>query len=217
MISTAAVYQRVSQLLKAGTSGYGSDVEFTNDMYSTFLDILNTLCDNVEMNEKVSDMLSKEGLLVTTAITTSATGTFPYPTGHYRSYPIWKVGANINYPVTKININEVAMYETSPIRKADASKNLYRWYLTNGIGNIMPKAATPIMFSYVIKPAMPVLVLTLDDNDYEAVGAGTTDIKLPENLFNLFVYKMLERMSVEQKENIALEYSQLGISKEPVD
>ena len=216
MISTAKVYQRVNQMLKSGTSGYQSSDEFNSDMYSTFLDILNTLCNNYEKNGNVTDLMNKEGLIVSLAITTEIDGTFEFNEDHYRTFPIMVPSSPINIPVRKINTNSVGMSETSPIRGFDASKKRYGYYLTNGKFQLLPRAETDIIFTYCIRPEIPVLVLTVDDDDYEVVDAATTDIKLPENLFNLFCYEMMVRAGQEMKEQASQQYALMGINKEKV-
>lgn len=214
MISNAKVYQRVNQLLKSGTSGYQNADEYNNDSYATLLDILNVLCDNYEKNEKISDLLNKDGHIVSDSVTTNSAGFYTFPANHYRTFNIKKPDGIIEYPVKKINTNEVGMYLTSPVRAFNAAKNIYGYYMSNGGINVLPAAITTVKLTYCKKPIVPNLVLTYDGNDYETVGAGTTDIGLPENLFNLFCYKMLESASVEMKERLTMEYATMGINRE---
>ncbi len=108
------------------------------------------------------------------------------------------------------------MTETSPIRGASEAKNIYKYFVVNGGFQLLPRASYPVVFTYCILPDMPVLELVSDDNDFQVVGPATTDIKLPENLFNLFCYKMVERAGVEMKDQISLQYSQLGINNEQI-
>lgn len=205
--------------MKSGTSGYQNDTEWTNDALSTYLDILTILCNNYEKNGNITDLLNKEGLIVSIDITPSDTGFFPYTIpeeDHFRTFPLMIKGEDRNYPVHKINTNEVAMTETSPIRGASEAKNIYKYFVVNGGFQLLPRSSYAVVFTYCILPEMPVLELVSDDNDYQIVGPGTKDIKLPMNLFNLFCYKMVERAGLEMKSEVALQYSQLGISNEQI-
>lgn len=213
MILTANVWQRVNQLLKSGTSGYQSALEFSNDLYSVLLEILTDLCDSYEANEKVSDLMNKSGLIVTATLTSNSSGIVSFPEDHYRTFNLKTDVSGLLYPLHKINTNEEAMTMSSPIRAFNASNNFYGYCMENGAIKILPISSRPIRLTYCKKPATPVLELVMDNDDYETVGGGTIDIDLPENLFNLFCYKMLERAAVEMKEQIGLEYSQLGINK----
>lgn len=214
MIANAKVYQRVNQLLKSGTSGYQNMAEYNNDAWAALIDILNVLCDNYEKNEKVSDMLNKNGHIISPPFSTNSAGFYAFPNDHYRTFNVKLTSGAMEYPVKKINTNEVAMYLTSPIRAFDASKKLYGYYMSDGGLNVLPAAVGTFKITYCKKPIAPILVLTSDDDDYETVGAGTTDINLPENLFNLFCYRMLESASVEMKERLTMEYAAMGINRE---
>lgn len=214
MISTAKVFQRVSQLLKTGTSGYTSDEEFSSDLVSTKIDIQNLLCDNYEKNQKITDLMNKDGMIKTLVTNTASDGTLSFPEDHYRSFNFTVTDADRDLPVIKIGTNERGMYSTSPIRQFSAQKKRYGYYVADSKFHIQPVGVVPVKFVYAVKIDNPVLELTSDENDFQVVGPGTVDIDLPENLFNLFVYKMLERAGMEQKESLAMEYSQLGINNE---
>lgn len=216
MIKTGKVWERVNQLLKSGTSGYQSDTEFTNDMASTMYDILNQLSDQYELDNRISDYMNKTGLAVPFEVTTPISGKVTFPENHYRTLSILMkdTDSSKEYPFKKINANERGMYSTSPIRGFSAEKKRFGYYFTTGGLITLPEAVNKVVLTYCKKPVEPVLILTSDDDDYQVVGTGTVDIDLPDNLFNLFCYKMLESASVEMKERAALEYSQLGISKQ---
>lgn len=216
MIETAKVYQRVNQILKTGTSGYQSEDEFNSDMYSTLLKILTVCSDNYEKNAKISDMMNKSGLVLSETLTSDAQGIINFPTKHFRSFSMRYVSGGNEYPMTKISTNEVGMHLTSPIRGFNATKNKFGWYLSDGVINVLPKSAVSVKFTYCNTPDIPVLVLTANADDYETIDASTTDIELPENLFNLFVYEMVNRAGMEMKEELSMQYSQMGISQENV-
>lgn len=216
MISTAKVWERVNLLLKSGTSGYQTAAEFNSDMYSTLLRIITVLCDNYETNEKVSDLITKDGLLVEVALATNSSGFITFPNNHFRTATLLAVdGSGNEFETTKIRSNEKGGYLRSSIRKVSYPSGVKYYFANSGL-NTLPKQVTPIKLIYCIKPAMPNLVLTVDPSDYQVVDNSTTNIPLAENLFNLFVYEMVERVSVEMKEQTTMAYAELGISRETV-
>lgn len=217
MIETAKVRERVNQLTKSGTSGYQTAPEFNGGMSSTLLNIISQLCADYELDNRISDYMNKTGLAVPLTTTTQANGFLAFPENHFRTLSILKkdtIGGADEYPFKKINANERGMYSTSPIRAFSAEKKRFGYYFTTEGLMTLPAGLNPVVLTYCKRPVDPVLVLEFDDNDYEVVDPSTTNIDLPENLFNLFCYKMLENASVEMKERALTEYAMLGIQKE---
>lgn len=206
---------------KSGTSGYFTSGEFNDNLYGVQYSILSTLCDNYENNQKVSDALSRHikplngtsqsnGSLFDTDINTDLPD-------YYRAMALSYVSGGSDYPSYKMAVNEIAMYMTSPIRKADITKQRTLWYMTSDNIYMLPKQSMAYSLIYCKKPLEAKIAFTTaenEDNDYLVVDAtNTVDIDFPEGLFNLFLYYMLEKLGVEQKTNLILEYSQLGINR----
>lgn len=222
MIGVEKLWYRLVSLGKSGTSGYFTQDEFNSNLYSVQYAILSLLCDNYENNQKVSDALNSHvvpftGVSLTTG-TLFVTSIESSLTEYYRMLSLAYVNGNgEEHTSYKIRVNEISMYTTSAIRKANLSKNRTLWYLAANNIHMLPKEALGYTLFYCKKPAEAKIGFTTtedEENDYLVVDPLTTvDIDFPEGLFNLFVYYMLESMGIEQKENLALEYSQLGINR----
>lgn len=220
MISVEKLWYRLVSLGKSGTSGYFTAEEFNSNIYSVQYTILSLLCDNYENNQKVSDALSRHikpltgttqanGKLFVTDLKTNLAN-------YYRALAL-VYNSDKEYPSYKIRVNEIAMYETSSIRKPNLTKKRTLWCMDSDNLQMLPKQALPYKLYYCIKPLEAKIAFTTAtdaDNDYLVIDAANTiNIDFPEGLFNLFVYYMLEAMGVEQKENILSAYSQLGINR----
>jgi len=221
MIGAKKLWDRLVTLAKSGTSGYFTQDEFNSNLNSVQYAIISLLCDNYENNQKVSDALRRH--IKEVVGTTQANGkmfvtnTTTNLTDYYRGMSVVYVNVDGEYPSYKINTNEVSMYQTSSIRKANLAKNRTLWYVSDDNIQLLPKQALGYRHFYCKKPLEAKIGFTTaedDDNDYLVVDPTTTiDIDFPEGLFNLFVYFMLESMGIEQKENLITEYSQLGITR----
>lgn len=220
MISVEKLWYRLVSLGKSGTSGYFTAEEFNSNLYSVQYAILSLFCDNYENNQKVSDALSRHikpltgttqanGKLFATDLKTNLAN-------YYRALAL-VYNSDKEYPSYKIRVNEIAMYETSSIRKSNITKKRTLWCMDSDNIQMLPKQALPYKLYYCIKPLEAKIAFTTAadaDNDYLVIdAANTVNIDFPEGLFNLFVYYMLESMGVEQKENLISAYSQLGINR----
>lgn len=221
MISVEKLWTRLSVITKTGTSGYFTDGDFNSNLYSVQYAILSLLCDNYENNQKVSDALKRH--IVPLPGTTQANGKMFVTDletnlpNYYRGLSLEFVANSKEYPSYKIDINEVSMYQTSAIRKPDITKNRTFWYMVSDNIQLLPKQALSYNFFYCKKPSEAKIAFTTaetDENDYLVVDpANSINIDFPEGLFNLFVYYMLEAIGIEQKENLAQSYSELGITR----
>lgn len=221
MISTAKLWERLQALSKSGTSGYFTQDEFNSNLYSAQYSVLSVCCDNYENNSKVSDYLINH---IKEVSVTTVTGGRLYADmetslpDYYRSLALNYISGGVENPSIKIAVNEEGMYLTSAVRKPDLSKGRTLYVIKGGSPVVLPKQSGLSMnFTYCAKPEEAKIVFTTaedEDNDYLVIdGAETIDINFPEGLFNLFVYYMLEAMGIEQKENLLLEYSQLGLNR----
>jgi len=223
MIECKKLWDRLSTLTTTGTSGYFTEDDFNSNLYATQFTVLSLLAANYENNQKVSDFLINHikedpqttlagGKLYATSIIASLTN-------YFRALTLQYVNSdNLVFPSKKIAISEIGMYESSPVRKANLTKGRTLYWFSDGNITVSPRnSGLNFNFIYLIKPALAKIAFTTgqdDDNDYLVVdNANTINIDFPEGLFNLFTYLMLENMGLEQKENLTLEYSQLGLTR----
>lgn len=224
MIDTAKLIARVDQLAKDGTAGYSTQEEKNSDLYAVQYEVLGMLCDNYERNQKVSDALINHVKFrdVTSdsngVLGFNASGSDDYIDDYYRTLTIMLgFTGGTQYPATKVNINEIGMYKTSPIRKMVLADNRVGYYFADGDIIMLPETQMEVCLVYARKPSLAEIVYTTsedEENDYLEVDyLETIDIEFPENLFNLFTYLLLEKRGIEMKSQIDLEYSQLGITR----
>lgn len=210
MISIVRLYNTVNQLAKTDTSGYQTEAEFNNDVFAVQEDLMTTFTPLYSVNQTVKDIL--DFLVKSEPIAISSSGQANKPTGYYRGL----TGAINGHPCYPIAVNEKDIWNTSPIRKPSVANNIYVYYQENGVLNFLPAQVLTCSFSYIRKPVVASLTLTAvstEDNDF-VTPTAVTDLEWNENVFNLFVYKMLDRLGLEQKESLNLEYSRLGINTE---
>lgn len=204
MISIIRLWETVQQLAKTETSGYQDQDEFNRDVAAVQSDI---------MSYSSIDSASQSWIDIYGPFSKSAplsidnNGVADLPEDYYRGRT-GSIGGKPCYPIT---VNQKDLYISSPIR---GSVNVY--WLENGNINFSPAKNASCTFSYLRNPAEATIILTpveAEDDDYLVPESGA-DLEWNENVFNLFVYKMLERLGVEMKDNLAREYSMLGIQQE---
>lgn len=224
MISNGRLWETVNQIAKTTTSGYQSEAEWNRDLYSAKWSVLSLLCDNYENNQKVSDALVNH--IVVSDETTGPTGVLSIgdagsgsdagDNNYYRTLAVNLLVDGVEYPGVKVNLNERAMTQISPIRRKSLSTNRVGYSFGESSLLMLPEEEMNIRWYYCKKPSITDLVLEIietDDSDYQEVDeALTTDLEFPESLFNIFVYEMLQRLGVEIKDSLAREYAQLGIN-----
>lgn len=223
MILCKTLWDRVSTISSTGTSGYFTEDDFNSNLYSVQYQVLSLLADDYENNQKISDFLinhiqedAQTSLANGKLYSGSIISSLP---NYYRSLSLQYIAPNNKvYPSKKITVSEVGMYESSPVRKPNLDKNRTLYYFVGNNITVLPKQADlDFNLIYLIKPALAKIAFTTastDDNDYLVVdNANTIDIDFPEGLINLFTFLMLECMGIEQKENLLVEYSQLGLNR----
>lgn len=210
MISIVRLWTTIQQLAKTETSGYQTEAEFNNDVAAVQDDLMTTFVPLYSVNQMLKDIL--DVFVKSSPITINSSGQADKPTDYYSS-----LTASINgHPCYPIAVNEKDIWNTSAIRKPSVANNIYVYYQENGILNFLPAQTLSCNFSYIRKPADASIEFTAvseEDNDF-ITATSVDDLEWNENVFNLFVYKMLERLGVEMKDSIASEYSRLGINTE---
>lgn len=209
MEGVVRLWNTVNQMAKTTTSGYQTEEEFNNDLADVQLALITKLAPFYSVNQSVRDLLKPFALSETSSATS---GVLAYPEDYFRA-----LTARINgYPVYPIATNEKDIIMTSPIRGASTAKNQYYYYQEDGGIKILPAETLSVTLSYLKYPAEAFIVLTPvegDNSDYLEPTVGE-DLEWDENAFNFLLYMMLERLGVEIKDDLAMEWSNLGIQKE---
>jgi hypothetical protein len=204
MISVVRLWQTLNQATKTGTSGYTTADEFNRDLASVQSALTSLLCPLYAINTQVQELLTP----FVKSVAVSATR--PVECAYF-------LGATINsIASTEITPVQAPIYVSSPIRNPSATNAVaYHYFINAGIVYIHHSSLAGSM-QYIRYPLASTIVLTpvSDSNrDYVTPTAGV-ELEWNENAFNLILYMMQEKLGLELKESIQMEYSRLGIQTE---
>jgi hypothetical protein len=212
MISVVELYNDTQQLMKSGTSGYTTQNAWNSALSSVQKELIEYLFPFFENNTQVQDALGPFVKSVAPASVTSAGLTKPSEYAHFLSASI------DGYPVYPQKSNSKAIINNLSIRQPSTIHKLYYYYMEDDKIKFLPSATHIVGYTYIRKPADASIVLTAvssDDDDYITATAGA-DLEWPSTMFNMILYMMLDRLGLEQKEQIIMQYANLGIQKEAI-
>lgn len=221
MISISAVWNRVNELGKTGTSGYDSQDEFNDKIYSVQLELAEVLADVYEENQKASDALAP--FIIKTDITTLSNGLITKPSDYLHLCTIWLLRNGNIYPTAKLPVNGTATTLTSPVRGPSLVNNDVAYNFVNDKIQLYPNAIMTVRVIYIKQPDLAKITLipaSNADSDYltvDANPANTIDLKWPVSMFNIIVYMVLEKLGIEMKEQLLVEFAMLGIQRERIN
>lgn len=214
--SIVSVWNRMNQVAKAGTAGYDDQDEFNGKIDVVQKQLSNLLIDNAEGNQKITDALM--WLRKTSdPLVCDANGIIPLPDDYSRLDSIAYVdNSGVTWPSHKLASNEVDMTRSSPVRKPNLALNETYYYFQNQAPVMMPEQ--PIKAQITYYPPVPAATIVLTPNsdtnsDYLVPTVGD-ELGWPDFCQNLIIYMVLEQFGVECKEELLVEFAQLGINRE---
>lgn len=222
MIDNYYIYNRIRDLSKTGTSGYQSLDQYNRDSIQVCNHVSEMLATNYEKNGAIVDALALLIKSATSDVVSDGSGIVALPNDFLHLDSMGLV-LNAKYcGFQKINRNEVDMIMSSSVRKFDPAKNHVGYYREDGeIKALPPQVFTITAFRYIRKPVNPVLALTnvsTGNDDYQTLDPdNTTDWEFGSSVADLIVYLMLEKLGVQMKEELLLEYSKLGIDRATIN
>lgn len=202
MIGVVRLWNTVNQMAKTETSGYQTQDEFNRDLASVQTALLSVLAPFYSQNQAIQDILSP--FIKSTALSSTK------PTDYFR----FVSGIDRGYPMIPINVNQVGYMQSSPIRKPTAKRTYY--YFEDKQTKFLASGTPAGTMTYIRYPLAAKIVLTPvsgADNDYVTPTADG-DLEWNEDAFNFFLYMMLEKLGVETKDTLSIQFSSLGIQKE---
>lgn len=219
MIGIIKFRESVLQRAKSGTIGYESGPELINVINESQLELATTLSRHIERNQSVKDALT---FLVTPGEkSTSAAGLLDIDLNiMIRFMSVISAAGKIAYP---INSNEISTINNSAIRKPSVEKGKIFYYQTGAGYSFLPETVMPIKYLYVRKPKevkFTLVPVSNADSDYVTVSTTTStlqDLEWPETMFNILLYMVLEKLGMEMKEPILIEYANMGLQKEQLN
>lgn len=219
MISIIKFRESVLQRAKAGTSGYDTEAEFIVKANEAQRELATNLAKYPEKNQTIKDAISV--LMVREIKNTSAAGNL-YLDQELVIRFVTMISA-AGKPAHPVSSNELAIIGTSPIRKPSIEKDLI-FYSQDASGFwFLPKVAMPIDFIYIRKPKdVKITLVPISDPDRDYVVPSTeagsfVNFEWPETMFNILMYLTLEKLGMEMKEPILIEYANLGLQKEQLN
>lgn len=207
---TKRLVETFMQQSNSSTSGYQDEADINRNLAAIDNELMETFAPLYSVNGKVQDLLQNHVKVLQDHPVVN--GVAPKPDDYVQYIDSFFKGN----PVYTRNINEVSIINTSPIRKPTLDKGPYFVYFSSGNMNYLPKEIDAVEL-YFIKRLPPgeikFEVMSTDDSDYVELSV-VNEIQWPERAFNLFLYHLMERYGVEMKEQLSMEYSQLGITRE---
>lgn len=211
MISIVRFIETANQRAKIGTTGFDSEDETNRKIAEIQTALMNVLSPLYETNQQVAELLSP---FVSYGQSTLTDGYLVKETDHVRIISL-SVGG---YPVFPTRVNSIAMLKQNSIRRPSSADNRYYYAIKDDGIQIYPEEAMIVDFDYISRPSEAKITKTpvsANDNVYETLTADG-DLEWPEEAFNLLLYMFLDRLGVEMKEQLLIEYGNLGISKEAI-
>lgn len=210
MIDHVRLFNSVMQAARLGSSGYSDEDEWNRNLSAVQTDLFNIMAPLYSKNFQVQDMLSP---FVSDDVSVDLISGKLVKNSDYGQL----ISISVNdYPAYPINHNEEAIIKTSPIRKPSISNNQYYFTFKGNDIHILPKEVATAVYTYLKTPSVVEIkfdVISTDNSDYIEVSS-LSDLEWPEKAFNFLYYLMLEKYGVDQRESLAMEYSQMGIQKE---
>lgn len=202
MISVVDLWRSVQGTAKKSTTGYQTEVKFNDDLVLVELTVLKALCEQYEKEQVVSDDI---------AFFVQTLEELPddKPSDYFR-FIASEINGDEVYPIHR---NSVSMTKNSAIRGEEKSfyfdGNKIK-YLLGGDDSVVSG-----FFTYIRKPLPGVIGMEYSDEggDYQT-PVSIRDLDWPDSVRNLIEALMLERLGVETREVIAMEFARMGIQRE---
>lgn len=219
MISVKALYDSVQRMAAKDQKGYNMPDDFNGDLDNVQLEVAEYIYQFFEINSKAVDILGP--FIPRIEPSSNSTGAVAKPSDYLHLIALdFKVSSTVYYPIEYYGVNGAMISQQIPQRAADASKNRYRYSYENTAIQIYPKALCTVRMSYLKRPPTASIAFTENTSgteDFLVYDAGASvDLEWSETCFNLFLALMLEKLGVQIKDQVLLEYSQLGFARETI-
>lgn len=215
MISIIKFWNAVNNRAVTGTVGY--DSTFIEKVNQAQVQAQNTILPFYEDNQAVKDALS---LHVTPIVkSTSITGELTKEADYMYFIAVISAAGTTAFP---INNNEVSIINSSPIRKPNIDKGRVFYYWKKNSLFFLPAQVMSVDYTYIRAPKDAKIVLNpvdIPNRDYLVPSTNPADIQdleWPDKMFDLLMYLTLEKLGMEMKEPILVEYANMGLSREMV-
>lgn len=202
MIPIVDVWKSVQETAKKSTSGYQTKDKFNNDVELVQISILRLLCELYEKEQVISDELAYHVVTLN-----------QIPENKPEDYHRFVAAEINNEEVYPLHRSSVPMTKSSSVR--GSVKCFY--FDSNKIKFLLGKdeEIKNGFFTYIKRPNKAEINITYseDGGDYQT-PVKVSDIDWPYSLRPLFEAMLLERLGIETRELISIEFGRLGIDRE---
>lgn len=204
MISTVRLYESLVQSAKVGTSGYITADEFNNNLSSVQTSLMGLLCPQYAINTYVQELLAE---VIRSA---GISETRPPDCFYFLGGTVNGVAA---YPILP---TQDSLYRSSPIRRPTSTSDTAFYYLINDNIQWIHSGAFTGHMEYIKVPAECNIILTpvSEANRDYVVPTADRDLEWPESAFNFLLAMMQQKLGLELKEDLMLQFSNAGIEFE---
>lgn len=207
------VWDRVADYSKKHQNGFDDVDAFNGKVNEAISELTSYLLSIHAVNERASELL--QPYIKSDTLTGSSTAVFTKPA----DFNYYLSASYEGVPVHKLSINQLDDYEQIAQRKGNLTKKRVNIAGVNNGWEGRPQSAYDIRLNYVFIPsAEPKIVFTEESTEDEDLleydDAATIDFLFDVKCIPLITYMVLEKLGVEIREQLLLEYGQLGIAKE---
>lgn len=210
MISVVRLWNTLMQSAKTGTAGYQTADEFNRDLASVQTSLMSLLASSYAKSLGVKELLSP--FVKPYTANTSSAGVLTRPADYFQIADASVAG----YPASQIEVNERAMLRFVPSRRPSVANNIYAYYLEDDNIQFMPEETLAVDMIYIRVPDEAELALTpvSEANRDYVVPTAVSELEWGERAFNIILCMMLQKLGLELKEQLQLEYSSIGLQSE---
>lgn len=217
MISFVEFIERLTDLTKQNQSGFDTGTDITGKTNQCQLELAQYLYSIYEINQNAVDLMAP--ITVTAAVSSDTNGLITYPTGYNHLLSLrYLKSANILKKVQRIGIAQLGIIEKLPQRRPDLTKDriLYSYGKT-GI-QVYPETALNFKMIFAKYPAKANISYTYTNVNGEPKRTPTAvvDLEWNDNVYNLLLYMVMDKMGLAVRDQLLNEYAQLGIARESV-
>lgn len=205
------LYQFIAQTRRSGSSGHESDTEFNSNLSIVDKEVYRTMVPFYAKDDRIQKLMAP---FLSNADLPVMDGYVDLP-ADFNKYidTMFGDGDKIVYPR---NLNEKSRIRSSPIDNPDLDSEEYYCFFEGSRISYLPAEVEECSLVYLRVPVPGEIRFEYEEdeeNDY-ITPVQVRPVEWPEELFGLFSALMLEKFGFQNRESVAIEYSNLGINRE---
>lgn len=218
MISVKYIWDRLAAYGAKYQSGTDIVAYFNSALAEVQIEIFSDFAPIYDQNEKVKTLLDfwvREQSDTSAGTGITGLGTAPEVVNRPLSIGYTSAGA-VQFAIPYISETElIASYRIPQRTPSVGSKSIYYRFNSPSTLKFYPEAGIPYKAFYMIYPTAAYIAFTYSSTDDEDImtydPTNSQDLEWPESANNLILYKMLEKYSIEVREELLQAYAKYGI------